>query len=524
MKKILDRSWLSSVNLWTLAFLLLVFLYILPIWVFKYFPTQDGANHIENAFILRHYNDPEYVFNEFYDIRKSPIPNWTSHVFMMLSMYLVPPLIAEKLFLTGYIVLMAGGMLYLLNAVERGRTPLVFIGFPFIYNLLLQKGFYNCSLSLALLMPIIGYWWKHYKTFSVKNMIVLGLLLVVMYFCHLLYLAFALFSITTVAILSLVPRFNRWKQSLLSLLCMLPSIGLTLYYLTTGGAARSGTWKLDRLWQYFISNEILAYHSRSQMILGKFITAAFVILFFYTLIREHLFTKEWRFWLNLKVHRNFFLLLCAAFFVIYLIAPDNMSGGSGMKSRLSFLPFLIIMPWLSWDMPKIAKGIASGILILLAVVHLTHTSYYHKIMSDDLEIYTSGYDVVERNKVILPLYSGAAGPVSRSWKGGNGGSWKIGVFAHSAGHYAYTKGCINLDNYEAALDYFPTVFKSDFHRLPVRVPDSAEYARIVDYVITWGLSSRSDDEARILEDYSLIKNNGNLKIFRRTTHDGDIVP
>ena len=141
MKKILDRPWLSSVNPWTLVFLLLVFLYILPIWVFKYFPTQDGASHIENAFILRHYNDPEYVFNEFYEIRKSPIPNWTSHVFMMLFMYLVPPLIAEKLFLTGYIVLMAGGMLYLLNAVERGRTPLVFIGFPFIYNLLLQKGF-----------------------------------------------------------------------------------------------------------------------------------------------------------------------------------------------------------------------------------------------------------------------------------------------------------------------------------------------------------------------------------------------
>ena len=96
---------------------------------------------------------------------------------MMLLMYLVPPLIAEKVLLTGYIVLMAASMLYLLNAVEDGRTPLVFIGFPFIYNYLLLMGFYNFSLSVALLMLVMGYWWKHFDTFGKKNMIVLGLLL-----------------------------------------------------------------------------------------------------------------------------------------------------------------------------------------------------------------------------------------------------------------------------------------------------------------------------------------------------------
>ena len=136
MRKISEycRSRLPSVNPWTLAFLLLVMLYILPIWIFKYFPSQDGPCHIYNSFILKHYNDPEYRFSEFYEIRKSPIPNWASHASMMLLMYLVPPLIAEKLLLTGYIVLMAVSMLYLLDAVEGRRTPLVFIGFPFIYN------------------------------------------------------------------------------------------------------------------------------------------------------------------------------------------------------------------------------------------------------------------------------------------------------------------------------------------------------------------------------------------------------
>ena len=91
VRKILEysRCRLLPVDPWTLTFILLVVFYILPIWVFKYFPSQDGPCHIYNSFILKHYNDPEYNFNEFFEIRKSPVPNWASHASMMLLMYIV---------------------------------------------------------------------------------------------------------------------------------------------------------------------------------------------------------------------------------------------------------------------------------------------------------------------------------------------------------------------------------------------------------------------------------------------------
>lgn len=503
------RHKLSSLNPWTLTFLLLLVLYVLPIWIFKYFPSQDGPCHIYNSFILKHYNDPGYVFNEFYGIRKEPVPNWTSHAVMMLLMYLVPPLIAEKLLLTGYIVLMAGGMLYLLNVVERGRTPLAFLAFPFIYSHLLLMGFYNFSLSIALIMPVVGYWWKHFDTFSAKNMIVLSLLLVVTYFCHLVGLALALFSIAAAAVLSLLPGFKRWKQALLSLLSMLPAVGLIMYYLQTRGTGRGGSWELGRLWQYFIRNEALAYYSESQLIIAKFVTGAFVILFLYTLIREHLFTKEWRLGLRLR-RKDFFLFLSAAFFVIYLIAPDDMSGGGGMKERLSFLPFLIIIPWFIWDMPKIARGIVGGLLIVLATAYLTHASYYHKILSDQVEIYTSGFDVVEKNKVIMPLTFDT-----------RAGTWRIGVVHHTAGHYGYARGSMDLDNYEAwYTDYFPTFFKPGVPRPSIDdMIEGRTGGMNVDYIITWNLVSGNDMEVRLLECYEQVKQNGDMRIFRRKIPD-----
>ncbi|MFC1717147.1 hypothetical protein ACFL6S_26025 [Candidatus Poribacteria bacterium] len=509
MKSILSYS-RSRPDLWTLAFILLTLIYILPIWILKYFPSQDGPSHIYNCFILKHYSDPDYVFNQFYEIRKSPIPNWTCHAFITFFMYLVPPLIAEKLLLTGYIVLMAVGMLYLLNAVEDRRKPLVLIGFPFIYNYILLMGFYNFSLGIGMLMLVIGYWWKHSDTFGVRNAIVLGLLLVALYFCHLVPLALAIFSIAVITLVCLPFRFARWKQTLFTFLCMLPAAGLTIYYTSTRGTERSGVWELSRLWQYFIRNESLAYHSESQIIFGKMVTGAFVVLFFYTLIRDHFFTNEWRF--GLRLHRkDFFLLLCAAFFIMYLKAPDSMSGGGFIKTRMSLFPFLIIIPWLSWDMPRVARGVVGVVLIVLATAYIAHVSYYHKIINDDIEVYNSGYDAVERNKVLLPLgidYEGR--------------SWRIGIYTHTPGYYGYERGIINLINYEAGTDYFPTVFKPDFHRptiAQVHVKhteiDFAEYLDDIDYVLTWALITGSELEVRILRYYELVKHNENLKIFRR---------
>jgi len=507
------RSRFSSVDLWIFAFGLMVLIYVLPIWVFKYFPSQDGPCHIYNSFILRHYNDPNYRFNEFYEINKRPIPNWTSHAFMMLLMYLVPPLIAEKILLTVYIVIMAVGILYLLNVVGKARTPLAFIGLPFIYNYLLLMGFYNFALSVALFIISIGYWWKNFQTFNIKNVAILAFLLVMLYFCHAVSLVLALLSIAGMAILNLIftkSPFSKWKQALLSLLCTLPAAGLLLYYTKFNSGSDPGSWQLNELWQYFIRNESLAYYSQKQIIFGKLVTGVFVCLFSYTLIRDHLFTKEWKFGFRIE-KKDFFLLLCIAFFIIYLKAPDGMSGGGFIKTRLSLFPFLIIIPWLSWDMPKIAKGVIGTALIILSFAYIEHASYYHKMFSDDMKIYTSGYDVVEKNKVVMPLAFNSAGKC-----------WKIGMFLHSVGHYGYTTGCIEMDNYEATTNYFPTFYKPDLHSPDTGIiegkpgeVDFAEYANDIDYIITWALASGSDVETKIMKYYNLIKQNGDLKVFVR---------
>jgi len=516
---------------WLFAFGLVVLFYILPIWVFKYFPSQDGPCHIYNSFILRHYNDPDYRFNEFYEINRKIIPNWTSHAFMMMLMYIVPPLIAEKILLTVYVILMASGILYLLNVVKNNRTPLAFIGLPFTYNYLLLMGFYNFAISVALFIIAICYWWKHFPFFKIKNAIMLAILLVILYFSHAVSLVIAIFSIGVMVLLRLFPEVSsvekesrdnklsclshiRWNQSLLSLVCVLPAIGLLIYYTKLNSGSNPGSWQLKQLWQYFIYNQSLAYYNPSQIKFGKLITGAFAFLSFYTIIRDHFFTSNWKLGFRIQ-KKDIFFLLCIAYFIIYLKAPDGMSGGGFIKTRLSLFPFLIIIPWLSWDMPKTAKVIVASALMIISVAYITHASYYHRILSDDMKIYTSGYDVIEKNKVVVPLSFNNAG------KG-----WRIGMFLHSAGHYGYTTGCIEMDNYEATTNYFPTYYKPNLYRPDTSIiegrPGEMDFARYVDdidYLITWALVPGSDAEIRIIEYYRLIKHNGNLRIYIRKNPD-----
>ena len=191
-----------------------------------------------------------------------------------------------------------------------------------------------------------------------------------------------------------------------------------------------------------------------------------------------------------------------------------MSGGGFIKARLALFPFLIIIPWLSWSMPKIARAVVGAALALLASAYIAHVGYCHKLLNDDIKVYNSGYDAVERNRVLLPLGFDYMGR-----------SWRIGIFTHTPAYYGYERGCINLINYEAGTDYFPTIFKPDFHRPPLidvhirqTEIDFAEYRDDIDYILIWALPEKfADVEAKILEYYDLVKRNGNLKIFKRNS-------
>ena len=93
--------------------LVLVALHLAPIWLFTYFPTQDGSSHIYNAYVLKEYHKHQnYRLREVYTLNLLLFPNWSSQIIMTAFMHIVPPIVCEKIVISLSIGLLPLAFLY----------------------------------------------------------------------------------------------------------------------------------------------------------------------------------------------------------------------------------------------------------------------------------------------------------------------------------------------------------------------------------------------------------------------------
>ena len=145
----------SDPRVYKYLFLFLLVAHLAPIWFFRYFPSQDGMVHVYNAYILKPYQNPAlYKMREIFQLNWTIFPNWVSHLLMAGSMFVVSPLIAEKILLTLCILGVPLAFLYFQRRVDPANDCYVWPGFLFSYYYLLHMGFYNFSLSF-----VASYYW-----------------------------------------------------------------------------------------------------------------------------------------------------------------------------------------------------------------------------------------------------------------------------------------------------------------------------------------------------------------------------
>src|ERR1700704_1494653 len=179
------KKWLANPQ--NRIFFGLLILYLVPIWCFHYFPSADGPAHVANAHIMRELSRPSgAVFREYYDWNPLPQPNWSGHLVMAAFMIFTSPLVAEKILLSLYILLLPISVRFVLGLIQPHARFLSILSFPLIYSVPLHAGLYNFCCSLPVFFFTLGYWIKYRGAFSLGNAINLGLLLLILYFCHLI--------------------------------------------------------------------------------------------------------------------------------------------------------------------------------------------------------------------------------------------------------------------------------------------------------------------------------------------------
>ena len=521
--------------------IVLMVIHLLPVWGFKYFPTQDGASHIYNAYVLKEYHNHEnYRLREVYKLNPTLFPNWTSHALLALLLYIFPPLVCEKIVLTLCIGLLPLSLFYFLNGIAKKNIVFGLVGFLYAYNYLLHMGFYNFVLSMSLFFFTLGYWWRVKDNLRVTNMVVLYILLLATYFTHYHSYALLIMSLTFFALYGSVydilqkvwgyketsqppmDRFRvsivKFKPTLIFLIGLIPAyiILFSYYFYLTNTHGSDGNHKgFEWLNDYFFSMKSLVSFRDDHVLIGRILLVFFAVAFVLTVINRirqyYQFheSEEWketgeRLWTRVVTQMDGFLIMAVFITAMYFIAPWSGYSGGWINDRFHLYIFLVLLPFFAINLYRHINYAVAGIIIALSLWHLGYNVHTYTLLNRDITNALS-LDGMDEKDTILMSEPGEWGGFSDSL----GFEPKyVEPFGHIECLLAVKKGIAYLDNYEANTDHFPLQYKQK--ELPA------------DFAIIW--RTEYDDVAGLEQEYDLIDSNDYNRLYRRkrTTPDTQI--
>ena len=208
-----------------LLFVLASAVNISPLWVGRYVPLLDYANHLSNVFVWFHLHDPAWNFERYYATSLAPVPYWAQYGTVYLLGCVVGVELAHKLFLT--VAILALPPAVAAYARQVGRDPrLALFAFPLTWNFNLGQGFIAYCAGLPALFLALAALDRAAERPSRARAAGAALLGASLYFFHILVWG-AYLAIGGASAL-LAPRRLRLGSSLRAVLPTLPALAVGL--------------------------------------------------------------------------------------------------------------------------------------------------------------------------------------------------------------------------------------------------------------------------------------------------------
>lgn len=481
----------------------LLFLHVIGVWLFPYFVTQDGPSHLENAYILKQFATAP-LFRDYLKVNPTPAPNWFGHLLEAGLLIVTSSAIAEKILISLYLLLMFSSALYTVRSVAPESQWHSVLVLPLVLNCLLQYGFFNFCWSAALFLLFSGYWMRR-RSIEIRSSLIAALLLVLIYFSHVVSWFVCLLFACLVAGARL--RSGEWKlrEASLAIAAFVPSALLTGWFLTTlpPNSATAVAVPFAPRWSalWHASTVVFSYSKLDAAVSTAFgvslLLAAAVLLL----------QRRWNAW----------TLLAGLLTILYFVSPSQAGIGQYVLERWNFYVLLAMAVWIA----SCARGWAASLAIVagsaaISCALLALVVVREREINRELAEYLSVAADVQPGATLLPVQFDSRGPGDLQHLYGF-------PMRHAAGYVAAARGALNLDNYEAQTAVFPLIFRERFHpgvyighmEDEPPAPDFAGYeaktGRRVDYVLVWDplLTSRRTSRWAAIETqllrYRLVK-------------------
>lgn len=221
----------------------------LPVWGSRYLPLFDLPNHLAAISVWRNLGDPTYGLGELYRLNLQPVPYWGYFATVLALSRVVGVEIANKLFVTAYVVAMVWGVARL--AKKTGRDPrLSLLVFPLLFTYSFKWGWLSFLGGTAVLLFAIEALLDCLGEPRWSRLLALGALALLTYAMHIL----PWFVLGVIAITFLVLSLRRWRAVLLTGAALIPSLLVAVYNFVHAAPASSGPNSVVRAGTKFVGN------------------------------------------------------------------------------------------------------------------------------------------------------------------------------------------------------------------------------------------------------------------------------
>ncbi|HYR29487.1 MAG TPA: hypothetical protein VEU30_13535, partial [Thermoanaerobaculia bacterium] len=364
-----------------------------------------------------------------------------------------------------------------------------FLVFPFTYTQTFVAGYYNFSLSIGLFLIILAVWWRRRDVRSVATVAIEAALLVLCYFTH---PQATLLACASVAFLSVMTR------RFFHLFALIPVIPLLATFAASRQANAEEPLRYGISWvaaRILARVETMYSLGDGQLPLATGVAVIFAVLILLTLIRE-----------RGRREANLLAVLALGFAAMRFCLPAPAGTRDLFTQRNSLFVFLTLIPWFT---PQVRRNTLVVILTVVAVANAAINFDWFRRLGRELDGYVRMFDGIESGTTLLPLYFVPAPSPSI-----------VDVYVHAISYVALEKRLVDHANYEPGTRYFPIALRDDAIN-PSEVeyaPGAVDLARLAQratYVVTRGLAEGSAQRRTLDHLYRLIRESGDLRIYRR---------
>lgn len=141
------------------VYLFFMLLSLLQFWSSKYVPSLDGPQHLYNANVLVQLINGSSFFDQFFSVNEVLVGYWSGHFFLTFFKFFLPAWLAEKMFLSLYLISFVLSFRYLVRSVNQSRTNFVsYLAFLFAFHSYFLLGYYSFSIAAIFVFLSFGYW------------------------------------------------------------------------------------------------------------------------------------------------------------------------------------------------------------------------------------------------------------------------------------------------------------------------------------------------------------------------------